>query len=52
MDRNRELRFKGIPEVQINVVKKDKAEIANVYMGISIGYSGKGGDPASRAINR
>ena len=36
-----ELRFKGIPEVQINVVKKDKAEIANVYMGISIGYSGK-----------
>ena len=36
-----ELRFKGIPEVQINVVKQDKAEIANVYMGISIGYSGK-----------
>ena len=36
-----ELRFKGIPEVQINVVKKDKAEIANVYMGISIGYAGK-----------
>ncbi|MCE2415586.1 Gldg family protein [Candidatus Poribacteria bacterium] len=36
-----ELRFKGIPEVQINVVKKDKAEIANVYMGVSIGYSGK-----------
>ena len=36
-----ELRFKGIPEVQINVVRKDKAEIANVYMGVSIGYSGK-----------
>ena len=36
-----ELRFKGIPEVQINVVRKDKAEIANVYMGIAIGYSGK-----------
>lgn len=36
-----ELRFKGIPEVQINVYKQDKAEIANVYMGISIGYSGK-----------
>ena len=36
-----ELRFKGIPEVQINVIKQDKAEIANVYMGISIGYSGK-----------
>ena len=39
--RKQELRFKGIPEVQINVLKKDKAEIANVYMGISIGYSGK-----------
>ncbi len=36
-----ELRFKGIPEVQINVMKKDKAEIAKVYMGVSIGYSGK-----------
>ena len=36
-----ELRFKGIPEVQINVMKTNKAEIANVYMGISIGYSGK-----------
>ena len=36
-----ELRFKGIPELQINVVEEDKAEIANVYMGISIGYSGK-----------
>ncbi len=36
-----ELRFKGVPEVQINVFKEDKAEIANVYLGISIGYSGK-----------
>ena len=36
-----ELRFKGIPEAQINVMRKDKAEIANVYMGISIGYSSK-----------
>lgn len=36
-----ELRFKRIPEVQINVPKKDKMEIANVYMGLSIGYSGK-----------
>ncbi len=36
-----ELRFKGIPEVQVNVVRTDKAEIANVYMGISVGYSGK-----------
>ena len=36
-----ELQLKGIPEVQINVTKRDKAEIAKVYMGISIGYSGK-----------
>ncbi len=36
-----ELRFKGVNEVQINVRGKDKLEIANVFMGISIGYSGK-----------
>lgn len=36
-----ELRFKGISEIRINVYKKDKAEIANVYMAISVGYSGK-----------
>ena len=36
-----ELRFKGIQEVPINVFEKDKAVIANVYMAISIGYSGK-----------
>jgi gliding-associated putative ABC transporter substrate-binding component GldG len=36
-----ELRFKGIPEVQVNVPGKHKLEIANVYMAISIGYSGK-----------
>ena len=30
-----ELRFKGIPEVQFNVYREDKAEIANVYMAIS-----------------
>ena len=39
--KKQELRFKGIPELQINVVKEDKAEIANVYMGIGIGYGGK-----------
>ena len=39
--KKQELRFKGIPEAQINVMRKDKAEIANVYMGISIGYSSK-----------
>ena len=36
-----ELRFKGIPEVQVNVPGEDKFEIANVYMAISVGYSGK-----------
>lgn len=36
-----ELRFKGVNEVQINVRGEDKLEIANVFMGISIGYSGK-----------
>lgn len=36
-----ELRFKGVQEVQINVPGKDKLEIANVFMGVSIGYSGK-----------
>ena len=36
-----ELRFKGIQEVPINVIEKDKAVIANVYMAISVGYSGK-----------
>ncbi len=36
-----ELRFKGVNEVQINVRGKHKLEIANVFMGISIGYSGK-----------
>lgn len=36
-----ELRFKGIQEVQINVPGKDKLEIANVFMAISVGYSGK-----------
>ena len=36
-----ELRFKGIPEVRFNVYKEDKAEIAIVYMAITVGYSGK-----------
>ena len=36
-----QLRFMGIPEMQINVIEKDKAEIANVYMGIAILYADK-----------
>ena len=31
----------GIPEVQVNVIEKDKAETANVYMGIAILYEDK-----------
>ena len=36
-----QLRFIGIPEMQINVIEKDKVEIANVYMGIAILYADK-----------
>ena len=36
-----ELRFKGIPEMQMNVLQRDKVVIANVYRALSIGYSGK-----------
>ena len=35
------LRFMGIPEIQVNVIEKDKAELANVYMGIAILYEDK-----------
>ena len=35
------LRFMGIPEVQVNIIEKDKAEVANVYMGIAILYADK-----------
>jgi len=35
------LRFIGIPEVQVNVIEKDKAEVANVYMGIAVLYEDK-----------
>ena len=35
------LRFMGIPEFQVNVIEKDKAEIANVYMGIAVLYEDK-----------
>ena len=36
-----ELRFKGIPEMPINVLQDDKMVIANVYWALSVGYSGK-----------
>lgn len=35
------LRFMGIPEIQVNVIEKDKAELANVYMGVAILYEDK-----------
>ena len=36
-----EVRFMGIPEVQMNVYEKDKAQVANVYMGIAVIYEDK-----------
>ena len=36
-----ELRFRGIHELQVNVVQKDKAEVANVYMSVAVSYGGK-----------
>jgi gliding-associated putative ABC transporter substrate-binding component GldG len=35
------LRFMGIPEVQVNVIEKDQAQVANVYMGIAVLYEDK-----------
>ena len=40
-DFKQNLRFMGIPEVQVNVREKDKIEVANVYMGIAILYEDK-----------
>ena len=36
-----ELRFRGINELQVNVIQKDKAEVANVYMSVAVAYGGK-----------
>ena len=36
-----ELRFRSIHELQVNVIQKDKAEIANVYMSLAVAYGGK-----------
>lgn len=35
------LRFMGIPELQVNIVEKDKQAIAKVYMGIAVLYEDK-----------
>lgn len=36
-----ELKFRGIHELQVNVIQKDKAEVANVYMSVAVAYGGK-----------
>jgi gliding-associated putative ABC transporter substrate-binding component GldG len=35
------LQFMGIPELQVNVIEKDKTEVRNVYMGIAVLYEDK-----------
>ncbi len=35
------LRFMGIPELRVNVIEKDKAELINVYLGMVVNYSDK-----------
>jgi len=36
-----ELRFMGIPQVQLNIIEKDQAQLTNVYFGIAIFYADK-----------
>ncbi len=36
-----ELRFRRIQELQVNVIQKDKAEVANVYMSVAVAYGGR-----------
>lgn len=36
-----ELRFMGIPQVQLNIVEKDQLQLTNVYFGIAIFYADK-----------
>jgi ABC-type uncharacterized transport system involved in gliding motility auxiliary subunit len=31
-----ELRFMGIPQVQLNIIEKDQAQLTNVYLGMAI----------------
>jgi gliding-associated putative ABC transporter substrate-binding component GldG len=35
------LRFMGIPQVQLNIIEKDQAQLTNVYLGIAILYADK-----------
>ena len=36
-----ELRFMGIPQVQLNIIEKDQAQLTNVYLGMAIFYTDK-----------
>jgi gliding-associated putative ABC transporter substrate-binding component GldG len=36
-----ELRFMGIPQVQLNIIEKDQAQLTNVYFGMAIFYADK-----------
>jgi len=36
-----ELRYMGIPQVQLNIIEKDQAQLTNVYFGLAIFYADK-----------
>lgn len=36
-----ELRFMGIPQVQLNIIERDQAQLTNVYFGAAIFYADK-----------
>jgi len=40
-DLQRELKIKGVPELQFNVLEKDKYQVVNGYLGIVINYGDK-----------
>jgi ABC-2 type transport system permease protein len=35
------MRFMGIPQAQLNIIEKDKAEVVNVYLGMAVMYEDK-----------
>lgn len=40
-DLEQKVRFEGIPQVQLNIIEKDKAELTNAYLGMAIHYADK-----------
>ena len=36
-----ELRFMGIPQIQLNIIEKDQAQLTNIYLGMAIFYADK-----------